>query len=183
MSCHSAAEGGQELRSALQEITEDWTAELVGEQVAAVSRLGLTLHHSVKVVRPVDLKDVRSWRFNCHAFAFGLSTQDVFCDLQVSHPNAWPDSGFVVNHLLPLTQSVEPEIEAGTGLVLYWRHDQLKHSGITEGTTVRSKWGDCHTWEHGLMEVPASYGDRVAYHRAPARDMVSDAYVRFAGAA
>lgn len=171
------------LREALLDITKQYTGLAVGEQVAAVRTLAEIGPHSIRAIRTVDLHDVRSWRFNCHAFTFGLWQRDEFWRLQDTHPDAWPDGVFVVRHLLQAMSSVPPAEVPDEVAVLYFEGDQLKHSGLQRRESVQSKWGDCHTWEHGLFEVPASYGERVAFYVIPPVDVVVDAYVRFATAA
>lgn len=171
------------LREALLDITKQYTGLAVGEQVAAVRTLSETCPHRIRAIRTVDLDNVRSWRFNCHAFTLGLWQQDTFWELQDTHPDAWPDSSFVVRYLLPLMSSVPFGDVPGEVAIFYYERDELKHSGLGNGRSVQSKWGDCHTWEHGLFEVPASYGERVACYLVPPIEVVVDAYVRFAAAA
>lgn len=176
----AGADADEVLRQSLLDVTERYTGRAVGEQLAAVRRLGIKHQHSINAIRVVDLVDVRSWRYNCHAFTFGLWSQDVFWELQETHPNAWPNGPFVVEHLLPLMSQVTSGRIAGEAAALYFRGGDLKHSGLNRGGVVQSKWGDCHTWEHGLFEVPSSYGDRIQLYHVPEVDVVVDAYVRFA---
>lgn len=171
------------LREALLDLTRQYTGLAVGEQLAAVQTLAEMCPHGIRAIRTVDLDDVRSWRFNCHAFTFGLWQRDAFWALQDTHPDAWPDGSFVAHYLLPVMSSVPPGEMLDEVVTLYYEGDQLKHSGLQRGGRVRSKWGDCHTWEHGLFEVPASYGERVAHYVVPDADVAVDAYIRFATAA
>jgi len=171
------------LRRALLDITRQYTGLAVGEQVGAVRTLAEMSPHGIWAVRTVDLDDVRSWRFNCHAFTFGLWRQEASWKLQDTHPDAWPDGSFVVRHLLPVMSPVRPGDMPDEVAILYYEGDQLRHSGLQRGERVRSKWGDSHTWEHGLFEVPASYGERVAHYVVPPSDIVVDAFVHFAKAA
>jgi hypothetical protein len=57
---------------------------------------------------------------------------------------------------------------AETGaLVIYSCKDRPQHAGILlPGRRVRSKWGMGYVWEHGLWEVPVSYGRQIAFFKA-----------------
>jgi hypothetical protein len=47
--------------------------------------------------------------------------------------------------------------------VLYFNErDSFKHAGlILSGDRLLSKWGTGHLFEHGVLEVPESYGTRL----------------------
>lgn len=172
-----------DLREALLDITKRFTGHSVGDQLHAVDELRTSRPHQIRAIRAVDLDDLRSWRFNCHAFTFGLWREDLFWNLQETHPDVWPDDTFVTGHLLPRMSVATAEDAVDSPVVLYYQESQLKHSGLRRGDLVHSKWGDCHTWEHGVMEVPISYGARVVYYREPPVEVVVEAYVQFAAAA
>ncbi len=172
-----------QLREALLKITEQFTGYSIGEQLIEVENLKRVQSHRIRAVSPVNLDDVRSWRFNCHAFTFGLWKQELFWQLQESHPQAWPDGNFVTQYLLPRMTAVVGRDWRKAAIVLYYEGDQLKHSGLRQGRLVQSKWGDCHIWEHGVLEVPLSYGQRVVYYRLPDAQLAMSAYEQFAAAA
>jgi len=48
-------------------------------------------------------------------------------------------------------------------LAIYFRGDIPSHFGKIHGDKIRSKWGNGPVWNHGLWEVPHSYGDRIRY--------------------
>ena len=52
-------------------------------------------------------------------------------------------------------------------LVFYFSDDgRFKHAGLCRGNgQVMSKWGIGHLYQHGLFEVPESYGDKVRFFR------------------
>lgn len=172
-----------DLRGALQTITEEHVGGAVGRQIAAVDQLRRRRRHAVRAIRSVDLDDPRSWRFNCHAYSLGYSTLELFWCLQESHPDAWPDSAFVTEYLLSEMVTVAPLDARDGDLVLYYQGATLTHSGVLRGELVASKWGRCHTWEHGLFEVPQSYGATVRYYEPVAIAAAVDALLRFADAA
>ena len=57
------------------------------------------------------------------------------------------------------------------GLVTWSSREGLKHVGVLLTTDrATSKWGVGHLYEHGLLEVPTSYGDRLAFYEPLASD-------------
>jgi hypothetical protein len=62
-------------------------------------------------------------------------------------------------------------------LVCYFSGDRWKHVGLMlPGQRVRSKWGVMPRYEHGIDEVPDTYGDDVRFY---ARPTSATAKVRF----
>lgn len=173
----------EELRTKLEEMTKRFTGLVITHQVQVVENIKQEYPHRIAVRSMADPRSLRTWRFNCHAFTFGLWQQEAFWHLQTSCPDCWPDGAFVTNYLLPgMCQISETDIRAGN-LVLYFDSERLTHSGVVYDDLIRSKWGDGHVWEHALFEVPKSYGERAEYYTAPPNNLALDAYVKFAGAA
>ena len=66
------------------------------------------------------------------------------------------------------------------GTTAYLSLNRVQHTGRWHGGRIRSKWGQDHTWDHALHEVPLSYGDVVRLFRAlPGAEAVA-VYVGFA---
>lgn len=59
--------------------------------------------------------------------------------------------------------TLHDEQEDNDRLAVYFRGDIPSHFGRIQGDMIRSKWGQGPAWNHGLWEVPHSYGDRVKY--------------------
>jgi hypothetical protein len=67
-------------------------------------------------------------------------------------------------------------------LVFYFDDDgRFKHAGLclTNGRLV-SKWGIGHLYEHGLFEVPESYGTKVRFFRKFSSEEAFEHFLRFA---
>jgi|GEM_PF-3266741 len=65
-----------------------------------------------------------------------------------------------------LSQGILPvhdEQAAGDKFVVYLDGDTPKHFGRLEGNKVMSKWGRGRVLNHGLWEVPLTYGSKVKY--------------------
>jgi hypothetical protein len=61
-------------------------------------------------------------------------------------------------------------------LVLYSHDGRLLHAGRPLGAgRYCSKWGKGAVWEHGLLELPDSYGDRFGYWTAACGDQIERA--------
>jgi hypothetical protein len=73
------------------------------------------------------------------------------------------------------------EVEKGD-LVFYFSEDgRIKHAGLVVGDNrVESKWGLGHLFQHGLFEVPESYGTRVRFFKKIDYDTASGHFRRFA---
>jgi hypothetical protein len=58
---------------------------------------------------------------------------------------------------------VHDEQGADDKFVVYLEGDTPKHFGRLEGNKVMSKWGRGRIQNHGLWEVPITYGSKVKY--------------------
>jgi hypothetical protein len=67
-------------------------------------------------------------------------------------------------------------------LVSYFGDDRrFKHAGLSRTNgRVTSKWGIGHLYEHGVFEVPESYGTKVRFFRKVSYDEAFGHFVRFA---
>ena len=53
-------------------------------------------------------------------------------------------------------------------VVLYFLKEAVTHAAVVGSKQIyRSKWGGNEVHQHGLWEVPAQYGDRIRFYRAP----------------
>ncbi|MGO8914341.1 MAG: hypothetical protein ACLQJR_00370 [Stellaceae bacterium] len=70
-------------------------------------------------------------------------------------------------------KALSPSDAAEGDILIYYRNGAPEHAGILTSNRVISKWGSgpTHIWEHGIYEVPESYGDEVRVFR-PRRDTV-----------
>lgn len=67
-------------------------------------------------------------------------------------------------------------------LVFYFGDDeQFKHAGLSRTNgRLMSKWGIGHLYEHGVFEVPESYGTKVRFFRKLSYDLAFGHFMRFA---
>ncbi len=80
-----------------------------------------------------------------------------------------------------LVEVTQADVREGD-LVLYFSDDgRFKHAGLCRGNgQVVSKWGIGHLYQHGLFEVPESYGDKVRFFRKLSYDEAFGHFSRFA---
>jgi hypothetical protein len=133
--------------------------------------------HTIRII-PAD----REWlnTFNCYAFALGIVDRERYKILFEMHDKkiALANSRFI-SLLLAQGELVEtgpqkPEID---NLVLYFRGSHVTHAGVVitdDPAMIRSKWGAGELYEHGLWEVPCSYGDGVKFIRAPLPERIME---------
>ena len=172
--------GNRELRQRLQEITDEYTEWVVGGQIAAIEALREQRSHGIKLIQEAVIGEPRTYDFNCHAFSFQLHELEVFWEIRQSTPELLPTGQFVLDSLVPTMESVDSRDARRGDVVLYFGNGRVTHSGIVRGSDIESKWGTAHRWQHGLFEVPSSYGSKVRYFRRPVTKDALIAYLKFA---
>jgi hypothetical protein len=109
--------------------------------------------------------------FNCYAFALGIVDNPRYQAFVQNHRNsALANSGFMSALLArgELIEINEANVRIGN-LAIYLADGRVTHAGVivTDRQTVRSKWGPGELYEHGLWEVPESYGGQTQFVGAP----------------
>ena len=157
-----ADEGGalresDRLRALLEDMTHDGSPiDSHPDRLAAIAQ---GVPHSIRVLpapydEPLD-------QFNCVMHALGLIAR-------LESP-CTPLGRFLADTTF-LRRLIDDGVlrgsKARSGAIVVWSTaDAIKHVGllVTESRAV-SKWGIDHLCEHGLFEVPSSYGDRLSYY-------------------
>lgn len=117
--------------------------------------LGSTYPHTI-----VHIPDAKS-EGTCGTYAFGLCSRKGYW--WIAELNVFAGRDFMEwlmrHHLVPRDG---PPQEGD--IVLYFHNDIWAHIGtLVDKGRVRSKWGTFPIYEHGLFELPATYGDQVIY--------------------
>ncbi|QPD02493.1 MAG: hypothetical protein Nkreftii_000267 [Candidatus Nitrospira kreftii] len=118
-------------------------------------------------------------RYNCFEFAFGLAGQREVQLIAGQFSSTFCNSEFA-QYLVDsvLAQVTSPSVG---DLVLYHDNKQITHAGLIEATNgVCSKWGTGHLWLHGLLEVPARYGDVTSFYHRPVPMETLTRFIEFA---
>lgn len=81
-----------------------------------------------------------------------------------------------------LVEISEDEVLPGDVVIYLDDKGAPKHAGKTasEDKRIKSKWGGGLFLEHGLWEVPESYGNTVRFYRAIPADKAEQAFLEFA---
>ena len=167
-----------ELRRKLQEITDTCTEDKIGEQLQLITELSADYPHSITLLEQKEPGDPNSLRFNCHEYAFGLRGSEKVETISSWYTDIFPDAGFVTLLITRvLTEKSEGNLQTGD-LVVYFSDGKVAHSGIYVDGKVRSKWGGGHLWEHGLYEVPLSYGSEPRFFTALPREVSEERFLK-----
>lgn len=175
-----------ELRRRLQEITctpakRDVTPDQLEQMIA---KLASTHPHSIRRL-PDEAQGYR-----CFVYAFELVESlkyrlIAFADEAEGRDVFYAGPGFA--RFLMKTGTL-PEISHGNArrgdVVIYLDDDGApKHAGkiASEDKRVKSKWGGGLFLEHGLWEVPESYGNTVRFYRGIPAQKAEQAFLEFAG--
>jgi hypothetical protein len=150
---------GEKMRQHLQEITDKENTSNE-EKVRQINNLPLEIKGFLDLRRDDDL-------INCHAHTLGLGESRIYLNFARKYQASCflADSDFVQalldQGLLPRTVSPEPG-----GVVIYLdNRGVIMHSGriIDSSGKINSKWGGVGIFEHGLLDVPISYGKPILY--------------------
>ena len=163
------------LRERLQHITCAAEAS-VDSHPGLVADLAAEIPHSIELVPGAHCPPTE--RYNCFEFALGLAGRREVRLISEHLPSTFCDGSFVQC----LVDSVLiPTASPSTGdLVLYRNHQLIRHAGLVQGRRIMSKWGKGHVWLHGLLEVPAQYGDATSFYEVPSQNETLANFIEFA---
>lgn len=163
------------LRAALSRCTAktDWA-----EQPALVKSLRQTIPHTVK---PLE-----RGQENVNCFMYALEIAPAHPALYYAHH---PDLALpkdclseFARFLLDCGAAVRvspPQAQVGD-LVLYSWHGRVQHAGrLVSCDRAASKWGTGWVWEHGIFEVPVTYGNRAEFARPVPPERLEPAFLLF----
>lgn len=158
------------LRHSLDDI-DSKTLEDARTHTNRVAQLRSVFHHTIIPIPDESDIGVR----DCSMFALGLPpsvANTVFRD---------PSSIYkeFIDHLIQmLSPASDINCEDGV-LVFYFLKSKCKHVGNFRNCRVKSKWGKNPIYEHGALEVPASYGDELKYFDRPSSVQVFEEFISF----
>ena len=106
--------------------------------------------------------------FRCYEYAFDL------VDWQ-EHELAKVLEGFAQGHrdfiwfliCAQILKTIDRCSVTSGDVAIYFSESDLLHAGKYDSGKIVTKWGKGHVWEHGLWEVPTSYGARVKWYAKP----------------
>lgn len=151
------------LRTKLEEITR---VEDVARHPPLLQAISAEFSNTVRLLdSPHPIR-----RYTCLVYVFNFTEQPEYV--------AIAERGFAVvfagrqfaNWMIArgYLSAINPSDALDGDLVFYFdAQGQFRHAGIVKGENrVVSKWGTGHLYEHGLLEVPESYGTQLRFFRS-----------------
>lgn len=159
------------LRARLQEITSN---DNIDGHPLAIETLRVELPHSIRLVSLAGQAHPQ----NCFEWALGLNHELAHWVGDCRLPVLYAGSKFV-QELIPSLVQVSDNCANEGDLVLYLDRGIPTHAGLFKESEVISKWGSGHTYQHGQLEVPESYGTTIRIYRKPPSIMVEMHFVKY----
>ena len=160
------------LRRLLEEMTNDGAP--IDAYQAKLALISAEEPHSITIIPALMNEPLGD--FNCVMHSLGLIGRleypcrplgRFYADL--AFLRSLIDSG----ELTPCTASA-------AALITWSNGDSIRHVGVLGyGERATSKWGCGHLCEHGVFEVPANYGDQLAFYSPIHPDVALDRLTRF----
>lgn len=163
------------LRVSLDRITETLPADKHPEAIGSLQR---ETGHTIQLLEsyhPVN-------RYTCAVHAFCLTEHPAYLAVASwGRGDVFAGSEFI-NFLL-IREMLSPKLpgqEMRDDYIIYFDETGFRHIGrISENARVISKWGTGHLWDHGLWEVPSTYGDDVRYFSGLEPTAARDLFMQF----
>jgi len=164
------------LRDELDRLTDDPDPDCHTELLAELSE---SYPNNIRIVERAN----PTQRYTCYMHAFGLGYQPEYVRVAISGSGKiFANSAFV---LFLLQRGYLQERTSGTAspgdVVIYFANGVPQHAGIAKDNgQVESKWGTGHLYEHGVLEVPAKYGDKVKFYSPISKDLALKHFLEYA---
>lgn len=123
-------------------------------------------------------------RYNCFAYALGVYARPDYQRLADEHAKRTkpPIDPVLMRGLVETGVLTEHAGELRVGdILVYEAEGAFVHAAklVEEDGLCRSKWGSGHLYQHGLWELPTSYGRRFRTVHSQGPDVVMDALRRW----
>ena len=158
--------GDEKLRAMLYDLTEN--SEFLTTYNFRWAEIGKYTAHGIR-----DISGPGYWNYNCFAYALGLNGNPQFDRLVAAH-GGHPEPLVPGRFIEHLKKKGILSVRSGSNyspqdIVLYYGGKKLKHAArvVTTIDKLESKWGVGRHYQHGLYEVPYTYGDTIEVARAP----------------
>ncbi len=180
------------LRNALDQILQEY--KTTAEQAAALEEIRSAYPHSIRPGTLADfceLRDGETPEYDCFAFALDLiDCQERIAAREyaprkigpIQRPgiaDALPGPNFLQFLQLPNQTSLQSCHDYDL-VVYYDKFGNAQHAGKIVAGTIVSKWGmKGALWQHGLWEVPSSYGTVVQFYSHRPREYVRQQWLNY----
>jgi len=180
------------LRNALDLILQEY--QTTSEQAAALEDLRSVHPHSIRPGNLADFCELRNGEtaeYDCFTFALDL----IDCEERIAAreyapskigpiqrpgiADALPGPNFLQFLQLPKQTSLQSCHDYDL-VVYYDKFGNAQHAGKIIAGTIVSKWGmKGALWQHGLWEVPSSYGTSVQFFSHRSREYVRQQWLKY----
>ena len=160
-----------DLRARLQDIT--YSSDIDGH-LSAIEALKSEFLHTIRFIGSANPALLQ----NCFEWALGISQELAHWVGELELTDLCACSKFVqelIPHLIPVSESDAAEGD----LVLYFDGQMPTHAGLVKTSTVISKWGKGHIYQHGQLEVPSSYGNEISFYRKLPAGVATTRFVEY----
>lgn len=162
----------------LRERLCEMTLKPIGEQAAMLEQLRMEFAHGIRILdseHPIE-------GYTCAVHAFHLLGDAVYQEIAASGlGSTFAGKDFVefaIKEQL-LTECGADDAVPGD-LVIYFLDGRFGHIGrLQADRRVLSKWGTGYLCDHGLWEVPCSYGLEVRFFEGPDAEDCLDIFVEY----
>lgn len=148
----------------------------VGSHPQLIADLAAEIPHSIELAP--DAPSLPIGRYNCFEYAVGLAGRREVSLISKHLPSTFCNGSFV-QHLLGSILIPAPSPSTGD-LVLYRSDKEITHAGLVAASRIISKWGTGQLWLHGLLEVPAQYGNAISFYKTPSAMDTLAHFIEFA---
>jgi hypothetical protein len=158
-----AASMSDPLRKALDAIASGQHDRATPDHCEKVERLRTEFHHSIRFI------------------GHGTERQRCFDYVLDIHPDLIADAynGKLFKPFIAWYCDKSLIKDPNGEIVIYFDQEEPKHAGFYRDQRIISKWGSNPIYEHGIKEVPASYGDTVLRYRRPSQKEANRAFIKF----
>lgn len=151
----------------------------IAQHPQLIAKLRESIPHSIRPA-PADVTPhIPLDQYKCFEFAFGLAGNPNVVEISTCFLSTYCNTNFVT-YLMNKSILTSIAVPSPNDLVLYRDTWCFTHVAVVHIDSIISKWGPGHLWIHGLWEVPADYGDTMAFYRFTGPPNLSQRFVDFA---
>ena len=161
------------MRTELRRLLEDIPRLETNRQQLILENIRRSRAHSIEVIESDHL--FHEWgTYNCFEYALGLTDSRDY--IEVKKQNVFANSEFI-NFLL---ENGLIEKNGNDGVIIYFGEGAPKHAGLFQSSKINSKWGTSLVFNHGVFEVPLSYGEECAVYKSVDKETMLEYFYNYA---
>jgi hypothetical protein len=168
-----------------QTLTEITTADLPNQE-HMIRKLVESHPHTITLRQAMPSLERSPKQYNCFMYAFDMAEDTTvqrimeWLNPRTFKRDAYPSSKFACYLLEHSILSRTKNCDEEEGIIMYFLDAVPKHAGRIKAGRVTSKWGLGHLWEHGIYEVPSTFGHETRCFKTLTRQESVFAYISYA---